>query len=86
MMIVLLALPVAFVLIGPLMDHLFVPLMNATGGVGSSLQAWFGSGEAAAYRVFFVFAGLLMVTSAVGGWAYPPLRHLERDIPDFDRT
>jgi DHA3 family macrolide efflux protein-like MFS transporter len=86
MMIVVLAMPLAFVLAGPLMDHVFVPLVQSESGVGSVLRTWFGDGEAAPYRAFIGFTGLLTVAAAIGGWLYGPLRHLERDIPDFDRA
>ena len=84
MMIVLLAMPLAFVLIGPLMDHVFIPLSESGSAFGDTLRTLFGSNDGAPYRAFFAFAGLWMVVAAVGGWAYGPLRHLERDVPDFD--
>ena len=94
MMIVLLAWPLAFVLAGPLMDHVFIPLVQSESGVGSVLRTWFGSvlrtwfgdGEAAPYRAFIGFTGLLTMAAGIGGWLYGPLRHLERYIPDFDRS
>jgi hypothetical protein len=86
MMIVLLAMPLAFALAGPLMDHVFVPLLQSDSGVGSVLRTWFGEGDAAPYRAFIGFTGLLTMAAGIGGWLYGPLRHLERDIPDFDRS
>lgn len=85
MMIVVLAMPIAFVLVGPLMDQVFIPLSESGSAFGETLSALFGSNDGAPYRAFFAFAGLWMVVAAVGGWAYGPLRHLERDIPDFER-
>ena len=86
MMIVLLAWPLAFVLAGPLMDHVFLPLVQSGSGVGSVLRTWFGDGEAAPYRAFIGFTGLLTMAAGIGGWLYGSLRHLERYIPDFDRS
>jgi hypothetical protein len=86
MMIVLLAMPLAFVLTGPLMDHVFVPVMQSESGIGPVLRAWFGEGDAAPYRAFIGFTGILTMAAGIGGWLYGPLRHLERDIPDFDRS
>jgi MFS family permease len=83
MMIVLFALPVSYLLIGPLLDHVFTPLLTADTGIGTRLQVWFGTGEAAAYRAFLASAGVLAVLGAAVGWLSPGLRHLERDIPDF---
>ncbi|MCL1587010.1 MAG: MFS transporter [Actinomycetia bacterium] len=83
MMIVLFALPVSYILIGPLMDHVFIPLLTADTGIGTRLQLWFGTGEAAAFRAFLASAGILAMLGAGAGWLLPGLRHLERDIPDF---
>ena len=83
MMIVLFALPVSYILIGPLMDHVFTPLLTADTGIGTRLQLWFGTGEAAAFRAFLASAGVLAMIGAGAGWLFPDLRHLERDIPDF---
>jgi hypothetical protein len=68
------------------MDHVFVPLTQSKSGVGSVLRTWFGEGDAAPYRAFIGFAGLLTMAAGIGGWLYGPLRNLERDIPDFDRS
>jgi DHA3 family macrolide efflux protein-like MFS transporter len=84
MMIVLLGAPLAFVLVGPLMDHLFVPLTQSETIISSLIEQLFGTGVAAPYRAFFSVAGVATVIAAVAGWAYAPLRHLERDIPDFE--
>ncbi len=82
MMIVMFALPVSFLITGPLMDHVLIPLLSTETGIGTRLQLWFGAGEAAAYRAFFASAGVLAMLGATG-WLLPGLRHLERDIPDF---
>ena len=83
MMIVLLGGPLAFVLIGPLMNQVFVPLTQSEAIMSSPLGTLFGTGDAAPYSAFFSVTGLAVVAAALIAWAYGPLRHLERDIPDF---
>jgi hypothetical protein len=83
MMIVLLGAPVAYLLIGPLMNNVFIPMANTDSIFSSLFLTLFGSGDAAPYRAFFSVAGVAVIVAALAGWAYGPLRHLERDIPDF---
>ena len=76
--------PIALALAGPLADRLFVPLMTGDSDLGVALQGWLGSGEGAAYGLFFVAIGVYTVIMALLSWLYAPLRNLERDIPDAD--
>jgi len=76
--------PIALALAGPLADRVFVPLMTGDSGLGTALQGWLGSGEVAAYGLFFVAIGLYTIIMSMLSWLYGPLRNLERDIPDAD--
>jgi MFS family permease len=76
--------PIALALAGPLADGVFVPLMTEDSTLGNALQEWLGSGEVAAYGLFFVTIGLYTVIMAMLALLYGPLRNLERDIPDAD--
>jgi predicted MFS family arabinose efflux permease len=76
--------PIALALAGPLADRVFVPLMTGNSDAGVALQGWLGSGEGAAYGLFFVAIGLYTVILGVVSWMYGPLRNLERDLPDAD--
>ena len=77
--------PIALALAGPLADRVFVPLMTGDSDLGVALQEWLGSGEVAAYGLFFVAIGTYTVVMALLSWLYGPLRNLERDIPDADQ-
>ena len=35
---------------------------------------------------FFGAVGLLVLVASVAAWASPPLRHLERDVPDVAQS
>jgi DHA3 family macrolide efflux protein-like MFS transporter len=76
--------PIALALAGPLADRVFIPLMTGDSGLGVALQGWFGSGDEAAYGLFFVAIGLYTIIMATVSLLYGPLRNLERDIPDAD--
>jgi hypothetical protein len=82
-MIVVLGGPVAFMLIGPLMDHVFVPLSQADTILTPLIEGLFGTGDAAPFRMFLSFAGAGLILASIASWMYGPTRHLERDIPDF---
>lgn len=76
------AVPLSLILVGPLADRVFVPLMTGTSTLGLWLQGFFGTGLASAYGLFFVSVGLFVVASSMVAWSVGALRHLERDIPD----
>ena len=76
--------PVAYLLVGPLADRVFVPVMTGDSAIGLALQGVFGSGEARGYTLFFVSMGLGVLVLCVGAIAYGPLRNLDRDLPDHD--
>lgn len=76
------AVPIAYVLVGPLSDRVFEPLMAEDGALAGSVGEIIGSGFGRGYGLFFIVIGLFVVVASVVAWMYPPLRHLERDIPD----
>ncbi len=76
------AVPIAYVLVGPLSDRVFEPLMADEGALAGSVGAIIGTGSGRGYGLFFIVIGLFVVAASAVAWAYSPLRHLERDIPD----
>ncbi|MEE8458042.1 MAG: hypothetical protein V3S28_08335 [Acidimicrobiia bacterium] len=64
---------------------MFVPLMTGDAPFGVWLQGFFGSGETAAYGLFFALAGLSVVVMSGVAWMIGPIRHVERDVPDAVR-
>jgi MFS family permease len=76
------AIPVAYVLVGPLSDRVFEPLMAEDGPWAGTVGRVIGTGPGRGYALFFVIIGAVVTTTAIAAWLYPPLRHLERDIPD----
>lgn len=76
--------PVALALVGPLVDRVFVPLMSGDSSLAGALSRITGTGAGAGHAAFFVVLGIASVVVAVAAWAYPPLRNLERDVPDAE--
>jgi MFS family permease len=80
-MIGLSAVPLAFLLAGPLADRVFEPLA-ASGALREQFGRFFGPGRG--IGLMFVLTGLLTVAAQIRGCFYRPLRHLEVDLPDTD--
>lgn len=76
------AVPISLLLVGPLADRVFVPLMTGTSTLGLWLQDIFGSGTTIAYGLMFVGVGVGVVIASGLTWLVGPVRHLERDVPD----
>jgi MFS family permease len=74
--------PIALLLAGPLAELVFIPLMSGDRALGTMLQGWFGTGETAAYAAMFFAIGVYTIFMSCLSYSYPPLRNLERDVPD----
>ena len=79
------AVPIAYVLVGPLSDRVFEPIMADDGALAGSVGEIIGTGSGRGYGLFFISIGLFVVIASVAAWTYSPLRHLERDIPDVSQ-
>jgi MFS transporter, DHA3 family, macrolide efflux protein len=76
------ALPLAYLVAGPLAEGVFEPLL-APGGllVGSAGKA-IGVGPGYGIAFLFVIMGTLSVLTSIGGYLYPRLRLVEDELPD----
>ncbi|MBB5958031.1 MFS family permease [Saccharothrix tamanrassetensis] len=75
------AMPVAFLLIGPLSDGVAEPLMAADGALASSLGTLIGVGEGRGIALIFLVVGVLMLALTAYAWSRPRLRAVD-DLPD----
>jgi len=74
-------LPLAYLVAGPLADHVFEPLV-AGGRVGQGLRFVIGEGRGRGIGLMFVSAGVLTVLAQFAGCLYEPLRDVEEELPD----
>lgn len=81
-MLAMAAMPVGFVLSGPLADNIFEPLMRAEGSLAGSIGQIIGVGEGRGMALMYVIAGLLTLLGTLALYLYPPARNIERDLPD----
>jgi MFS transporter, DHA3 family, macrolide efflux protein len=76
------ATPIAFLLIGPLTDGVFEPLMADGGALAGSFGAVIGTGDGRGIALIFLVVGVLMFAVAAYAWTRPRLRNIEAEIPD----
>jgi len=76
--------PIAYLLVGPLADNVFEPLMADGGGLADSIGSIIGTGPGRGYALFFSVLGAVVVVMSILAWLYSPLRNVEKDIPDVE--
>jgi len=77
------AMPLAYLLSGPLADHVFIPLLDEGGRLApTALGRLLGTGPGRGIGLMFVLAGLLVVAVSLGAYLYRPLRRVESELPD----
>jgi MFS family permease len=75
--------PLAFLLAGPLADHLFEPLLREGGAWASSVVARvFGSGAGRGIGLMFVLSGIVLALASASAYANPRIRRVETELPD----
>ncbi|MFI9817646.1 MFS transporter [Saccharothrix variisporea] len=75
------AMPVAYLVIGPLSDGVAEPLMAPDGALASTLGAVIGTGEGRGIALIFLVVGVLMLALTAFAWSRPRLRTVD-DLPD----
>ncbi|CCH30855.1 MFS transporter [Actinosynnema sp. NPDC047251] len=75
------AMPIAFLLIGPLSDGVAEPLMAADGALASTVGALIGTGDGRGIALIFLVVGVLMFALTAFAWSRPRLRAVD-DLPD----
>ena len=76
--------PISYILVGPLADNVFEPLMADNGPLAGSVGQLIGTGDGRGYALFFVVLGVVVAVMSILAWFYTPLRHVESDIPDVE--
>jgi MFS family permease len=76
--------PLAYVLVGPLADNVFEPLMSDDGSLADGIGRLIGTGPGRGYALFFIVLGVFVIIMSILAWLYTPLRNVESDIPDVE--
>jgi DHA3 family macrolide efflux protein-like MFS transporter len=76
------SLPLAFLLAGPLADHVFEPLMAPGGLLAESVGSWIGVGRGRGLALFIALMNVLLLSWITFSWRSKRLRQLEEEVPD----
>ena len=78
------ALPLGYLLAGPLAQYVFEPAMRPGGALAGSVGRVIGVGEGRGLGLLFIALGLAMSTLAALGYALRPVRRVEEELPDAE--
>ncbi|MEM7583695.1 MAG: MFS transporter [Acidobacteriota bacterium] len=81
-MVTRLAMPIAYVVAGPLADQVFEPLMRVGGPLAGTVGQVIGTGPGRGIGLMLILFGTLPILAAALAWLNPKIRNFERDIPD----
>jgi DHA3 family macrolide efflux protein-like MFS transporter len=73
--------PIAFLLAGPLADHVFEPAVS--GPHWHLVEPLVGSSTGAGISLMFIISGSAIVVTALAFYALPWVRRLETELPDY---
>lgn len=74
--------PIAYLVAGPLADHVFEPLLRPGGGLAGSMGELIGVGPGRGMGLMMMVTGGVMVLATLVGILNPRIRNLEEELPD----
>lgn len=75
------ALPLAFLVAGPLAEYVFAPLLAPNGPLTNNIGSLMGAGPGPGIRLLFMVMSVLTILAFIGGYRYSHLRLLEDETP-----
>jgi DHA3 family macrolide efflux protein-like MFS transporter len=76
------AMPVGFILAGPLADRIFEPLLARNGALAGSVGRVIGVGPGRGIALIFIIAGVAMTLVGLTGFSVSAIRRVELDLAD----
>jgi hypothetical protein len=76
------AIPLSYMVAGPLAEYVFEPLLSHGGLLAGAVGRFTGTGPGRGIGFLFVVMGALTLLIVACGYFYPRLRHLEDEIAD----
>ena len=76
--------PISTIIIGPLVDKVFQPMMDEGGALAGSIGRIIGVGPGRGTALAFVIVGLIIVLTTIAAFANPRLRRVDLEIPDAE--
>lgn len=78
------ALPLGYLLAGPLAEYVFEPMLMPGGRLADTVGTLIGVGEGRGLGMMFIVLGGLMAAVAAIGYGIRSIRQVERDLPDAE--
>jgi DHA3 family macrolide efflux protein-like MFS transporter len=78
--------PLAYLIAGPLADHVFEPLLAAGGRLAPSLGPLLGTGKGRGIGLLFVTMALSFLFVTAASLIHPRLRRVESELPDVSHA
>jgi len=79
--------PIAFLSSGPVADYVFKPLLVEGGALADTFVGrWVGVGPGRGLGLMFIASGVCLILVSLAAYAYPRIRHLEKENPDMIET
>ncbi len=75
--------PISLILAGPLIDRVFQPLMNEGGRLTLTIGRIIGVGPSRGTGLLLILMGLFVLITSFAAYAYPRLRLVEEELPDY---
>ena len=74
--------PFVYLLVGPLAEFVFGPLLVPGGGLAETVGRVVGIGSGRGMGLLTVLAGLLIIVTTLATYLIPSVRRLEKELPD----
>jgi MFS family permease len=78
------AIPLGFLVAGPLADHVFGPALMPGNSLANTFGGLVGTGPGAGMGLMFVCTSMMGMTLGLTGYLFRAVRNVERDLPDHD--
>ncbi|MGK7874282.1 MAG: MFS transporter [Xenococcaceae cyanobacterium] len=72
----------AYIIIGPLVDYIFEPLMATNGLLANSIGKVIGVGPGRGIALLVILMGIVNILATIVAYGEPRLRRLEKELPD----
>ncbi|MGK5440368.1 hypothetical protein ACSNN7_00820 [Micromonospora sp. URMC 105] len=82
MTLMMLTMPIGYVIIGPLADRAFSPMLQPGGALTDTVETMLGTGPGRGLALVILISAVALLGWTLYGWLDPRFRYMEDDLPD----